>query len=36
MAELTDAVFMDLREAFDTANHDRLLNKLPVYSIHKT
>ena len=30
---MTGAVFIDLRKAFDTVDHARLLSKLPIYSI---
>ena len=30
---MTGAVFIDLRKAFDTVDHARLLSKLPIYGI---
>ena len=33
--QLTGAVFVDRREAYDTVDHSRLLSKLPLYGINR-
>ncbi|XP_057296255.1 uncharacterized protein LOC130625211 [Hydractinia symbiolongicarpus] len=33
-AECTGAIYLDLRKAFDTVNHSRLLHKLQLHGIH--
>ena len=33
--EMTGALFVDLREAFDTVSHSSILDKLPYYGINQ-